>query len=115
MGEFRYIGTAALLGRGRAAIREAVVDSAEDLVSQAQDRTPVDTGNLKASIHVASVVGAGLGVEATVATGGEANEYAIYVHEGTYKMVGRPFLSQALIDNANVYRQAIARAAQGAY
>lgn len=115
MGEFRYVGTETLVARGLAAIRGAVTDSAEDLVRQSQANTPVDTGTLRASEHVDSVRETATSVTATVATGGEANEYAIYVHEGTYKMAGRPFMSDALIENRAVYLEAIRRAAAGAY
>lgn len=114
MGEFRYIGTDTLIARGLAAMRSAVVDSAEDLVAKSMANTPVDTGTLRASEHVDSVQETASSVTATVATGGEA-DYAIYVHEGTYKMAGRPFLSQALIDNQAAYVEAIKRAARGAY
>jgi HK97 gp10 family phage protein len=112
---FRYVGDAALIAKAQGAIEQAVTQSAEDLVGEAQGRTPVDTGTLKASIHVTGIEASGSGVIAKVATGGEANQYAVYVHEGTYKMTGRPFLTQALLDNATVYREAIIRAAQGAF
>lgn len=83
MGEFHYIGTPALIAKGQAAILGAVTESAEHLVGAAMDATPEDTGTLKASIHVDSVHAGGSTVTATVATGGEADEYAIFVHEGT--------------------------------
>ncbi len=120
MGTFRYIGTDVLTARGRSAVKQAVTDAAEDLVGQAQARTPVLTGTLKASIHVASVSGQGSNASvatytATVATGGESSEYAIFRHEGTYKMSGVAFLGDALIENRAVYLEAMARAARGAY
>lgn len=115
MPEVRYVGSAALIARATSAIVAAVTESAEDLVGEAQSRTPVDTGTLKASIHVDGVhVGTGE-ISARVATGGEANEYAVFVHEGTRKMAARPFLSQALADNERVYVEAIRRAAAGAF
>lgn len=114
MGQFSYIGDAALIAKGQHAITQAVTDSAEDLVGKAQEQTPVDTGTLKASIHVESIEHSGNQVKATVATGGEA-DYAAYVHEGTSKMNGTPFLSNALIENRAAYLEAMARAARGAY
>lgn len=110
-----YVGLGVLTAKAAAAVREAVAESAEDLVGQAMDRTPVDTGTLRASIHVAELTANGSGASAKVATGGEANEYAVYVHEGTSRMSARPFLAQALLDNAGVYAEAMARAARGAF
>lgn len=83
MGEFRYIGTPALIARAQGALRTAVAQAAEDLTGKAQAATPVDTGTLKASIHVDGPHGGGNFVFARVQTGGEANAYAIFVHEGT--------------------------------
>jgi hypothetical protein len=83
MGEFSYVGTATLIGLGQGAVHQAVSDCAEDLAGKAQDETPTDTGTLKASIHVDGPYGSGSFVFARVQTGGEASEYAIYVHEGT--------------------------------
>lgn len=115
MPQVSYVGSAALIARGVSALVPAVTDSAEDLVSKSQDNTPVDTGNLKAGQHVAEVKVSSTEVSAKVATGGESNEYAGYVHEGTSKMAARPFMAQALLDNAEVYKAAIAAAAAGAY
>jgi hypothetical protein len=83
MGEFRYIGTAALIAKGQAALHEAVAQAAEDLLGKAQGETPVDTGTLRASLHVDGPHGGGNLVFARVQTGGEASGYAIFVHEGT--------------------------------
>ena len=115
MGRFRYIGTQALIARGRGAIRQAVTDSAEDLVGKAQARTRVDTGAERAGIHVDSVTASGNTVTAVVSTGGASSEYDIYQHEGTYKMSGTHFLAHPLIENRAVYLAAMAAAARGAY
>lgn len=115
MPQVRYVGSAALIAKAADPLVAAVTESAEDLVSEAQSRTPVRTGTLKASIHVNGVKVGSTEISARVATGGEANEYAVFVHEGTRKMTARPFLSQALLDNADVYREAIRRAAAGAF
>lgn len=95
-------------------MRDGVTQVAEDFVGQAQAATPVDTGTLRASIHIESVTSGGSSVTATVSTGGEA-DYAIYVHEGTYKMAGRPFMAQTLIENRAVYEEVMARALRGKF
>lgn len=53
--------------------------------------TPVDTGRLRASIGVSSLIGGQIGHMVATDT-----EYAIYVHEGTRYMRARPFLKQGL-------------------
>jgi len=115
MGIFVFVGPAVLVAKAQGALLAAVTESAEDLVGKAQDRTPVDTGTLKASIHVAGIQGGGSSVTATVSTGGESSEYALYVHEGTYKMAGRPFLLNALLEEAPVYKEAMRRAVAGVF
>jgi len=37
-------------------------------------------------------------------------EYAIYVHEGTYKMTGRPFIKEAVLNYQGDYRKIIEQA-----
>ncbi len=116
MGSFHYIGLAALLGKGRAAVHDGTVDNAEDeFVGKVQDATPVDTGTLSESVHVASVERTATSVTVTVATGGEADEYAVYVHEGTSDTPAFKFMEQPLIANAEPLRESIARAARGQF
>lgn len=116
MVQFRYVGTAALLAKAQHAIRKGVEQAAEDLVGQAQAAAPVDTGTLRASIHVAAITTSGTSITARVATGGEANEYAVYQHEGTSRGVpATKFLEGPLLENAEVYREMIRRAASGAF
>lgn len=115
MGTFTYVGLGVLTQKAINAVEQAVTESAEDLVNQAQTITPVDTGTLKGSLHVVGVETGGTSVTATIATGGEANEYALYVHEGTTRMSARPFLATALMENAPVYLEAMRRAAAGAF
>jgi hypothetical protein len=140
MGEFSYIGEAALIAKAMAAVTEAVTLSAEDLVAQAMAATPVDTGTLKASIHVDDITVGALEVTARVATGGESSEYAIPVHEGSgphiivprskkalafggivVKSVHHPgaapnkYLEGPLLANRPVYVAAMRRAAAGAF
>lgn len=116
MVQFEYIGLPAIEAKALAAIEQAVTLAAEDLTGKAQEAAPVDTGTLRASIHVESIVTSGRSVIATIATGGEANEYAIYQHEGTSRGVpATKFLEHPLIDNAPLYREFIARAAREAF
>lgn len=140
MGEFRYVGEAALIAKAMTAMVEAVTESAEDLVGKAMEAAPVDTGTLRASIHVEDVSVGGMSVTATVATGGEASEYAIPVHEGSaphiivprtkkalafggivVKSVHHPgaaptkFLEGPLLANRPVYVAAMAKAARGEF
>lgn len=61
--------------------------------NQARRLCPVDTGRLRASIGVSQRRASNGGVMAVVGTN---VEYALYVHEGTRYMVGRPFLRDAL-------------------
>ncbi len=112
---YHYVGLGILLAKGRAAVLDAVTESCEDLVGKAQERTPVDTGTLRASIHVDSIVQSGLTVTGTVATGGEADQYAVYVEAGTSKMQGFKYMEGALIENAPTYAEAMARAARGQF
>ena len=51
-----YIGSPALIARGMAAVRPAVIQSAETLASAAQANAPVDTGTLRASLSGIKVV-----------------------------------------------------------
>lgn len=115
MAEIRYVGSAALMARLMAQVAPAVRESLEDLVSESQSRTPVDTGTLRASTTVVDFSVTATEAKGTVATGGESNAYALFVHQGTYKMAGRPFMAQALLANADVYRQVIQAAAAGAF
>jgi HK97 gp10 family phage protein len=114
MGEFSFMGVPAILALARAGAVDGVTQAAEDFTGKAQAAAPVDTGTLRGSIHIESVSTSGSEVTATVTTGGEAG-YAIYVHEGTYKMAGRPFMSAPLIENRPVYLEVIARGMRGKF
>jgi hypothetical protein len=83
MPEVSYVGLSVLVGKAMAAVERAVTESAEDLAGQQAAAAPVRTGTLAASIHVESVERAADSVAATNSTGGEADKYAIFVHEGT--------------------------------
>lgn len=94
---------------------EAVTESCEDLVTQAQPYTRVRTGAERAGIHVESVTGGGFTVTGTVSTGGESSAYDIYQHEGTRYIEGTHFLERALLENSATYAEAMARAARGQF
>jgi HK97 gp10 family phage protein len=112
----RYVGLGILLAKGRAAVLEATTECAEDLVAKSQANTPIDTGTLQGSQHVASVTQSGLKVEAVISTGGEADEYAIPVHEGTSRgMPAHKYMERALVENAPLYAEAMARASKGQF
>lgn len=51
----------------------------------AKQLTPVDTGRLKSSIHTAPFMPLGAKISTNT-------EYAVFVHEGTRYMRGRPFM-----------------------
>ncbi len=116
MGSFVYVGLGVLLAKGRSAVLEATQECCEDLVGKAMAETPVDTGTLRASIHVESVTMSGFTARGVVATGGEANKYAIFQHEGTSRGVpATKFLERPLIAEAPVYQEIMARAAKGQF
>lgn len=116
MARMTFIGVAAINARMHTAAQAALHEAAEDLVGKAQDVTPVDTGTLRASIHVESVQASATKGEATVATGGESSEYAVFVHEGTSRGVPAfKYIERPLIENAGVYRETMKRAVDGAF
>lgn len=116
MPQVAYIGLPALIAKGMGALEDAVGKAAEDLQGRAQDVAPVDTGTLRASIHVEGPTSGGSSVEAKVATGGESSEYAIYQHEGTSRGVpATKFLEIPLIQMSPVYRAYLEQAMRSAF
>lgn len=110
-----YIGLPAMIAKGQQAVAEAVGKAAEDLNGRSQAVTPVDTGTLKASIHVEGPTVSGNTAEARVATGGESSAYAIYVHEGTSRMGAYKFIERPLLQMIPVYQKFISDAARDAF
>lgn len=104
-----------MIAKGQQAVTQAVGKAAEDLQGRSQAVTPVDTGTLKASIHVEGPASSGNSVEARVATGGEASEYAIYVHEGTSRMGAYKYIERPLLQMVPVYREFISQAARDVF
>lgn len=142
MGEVSYIGYEALKARAMEALRIAVTQGAEHLAGEQQQAAPVDTGTLRASIHVAEIQAGGLSVTARTATSGESGDYAVHVHEGTLPhwiqattaqalwwpgarhpvpAVVHPgtkpvkYMERPLLDNAALLREFLRRAAMAAF
>jgi HK97 gp10 family phage protein len=115
MPEVRYVGLAFLHARGVEAVAQAVGKAALDLEGRSQAVTPVDTGTLKASIHVEGPEVRGNEATARVSTGGEASDYAILVHEGTSRMAARKFIERPLLSMLPVYQRYIEEAGRKAF
>ncbi len=75
-----------ILMLGRALYREAE----RIMADSKQHHVPVDLGTLKGSGHVQLPVVSGTRVVVTMGYGGAASGYAVYLHEGTGPVVGRP-------------------------
>ena len=115
MPEVRYVGLAFLHSRGVEAVAQAVGKAALDLEGRAQSVTPVDTGTLKASIHVEGPEVRGNEATAKVSTGGEASDYAIFVHEGTGQTTPSKFIERPLLAMIPVYQRYIEDAGKQAF
>lgn len=110
-----YVGLAALQAKARAAMVQAVTESGEHLVGEAQPLTRVRTGAERAGIHLADVQAGATSVTARVQTGGESSAYDIFQHEGTIYMSGTHFLALPLLANRPTYIEAMNRAAAGEF
>lgn len=67
-------------------LKEAIIRSAYIVEGKAKPLTPVDTGRLRSSIASRFSF-----LQAIISP---HTDYAIYVHEGTYKIKGRPFMTK---------------------
>lgn len=95
--------------RGRT--RQGLAAAAAIVKRESQRRTPVDTGNLKASHYIAALGSA----KTPVAEIGATAYYAVYVHEQVenYHKVGQAkFLRDAIHHNKDRIVKAIARRAK---
>lgn len=90
---------AALQAGARQVLAMTAARTARDTQLNITRMGAVDTGFLRGSIDYSS--GAS---EATVTA---QAEYGIYVHDGTSRMPGRPFLSTAAEANEDIFRQAL--------
>ena len=88
--------------RASVVVRKVAMDTQAD----AQAFVPVDTGNLRSSINTTTQ-----GLRAEVAA---TAEYAGFVENGTSRMAPRPYMGPATERNTPVFREAMARLAEGA-
>lgn len=80
------------IARLQTKIDDAVERVGDDAVDLAHSIVPVDTGQLRTSIHRTDNARGGW---VTILAGGEAAFYAGYIEFGTVKMAARPFLTPA--------------------
>ena len=85
------------------AIRQGLEDAGDATVGWAQDKCPVDTGRLRASIESQMP-------EETRVEIGSAVEYGIFVETGTSRMSAKPFLKPAVTDHKDKIQNFIAKA-----
>lgn len=80
----------------------ALYAETELLATQVKYRTPVDTGTLRASIHVEGPVQLGNMIATSIVAGGPAAPYAIFVHERpAHHAVGQwKFIESVIDENA---------------
>jgi len=76
-------------------IRKAFEESLYQIVIETKPITPIDKGALRSSIGQVDNEGI-FKIEKTRAMVGTNIKYAVYVHEGTRYMIGRPFLETGL-------------------
>lgn len=80
----------------RAAAGEVVRDIAEDIADDARRLVPVDTGRLRAGIHVEHAKdGDAHVVSSRVDEDGEETKVPVYVEYGTRNMAAQPYLRPA--------------------
>lgn len=122
MAEVSYIGLAALEAKAMAAVVGAVNSSLEHLTGKSiEAETAVVSGNLRSSIHSTGALAAGFFVSGRVQTGGEADAYAAYIHEGHRRdgshiigayPGGLQYIRKPLLENRDFYVVAMERAAR---
>lgn len=116
MGQFRFVGQAALEAKAMRALTRATAKCAHDLEGRAKEAAPYKTGTLEGSIHAEDPKASGTTVTAEVKTGGEADEYAVYQHEGTSRGVpATKFLEGPLLEMAPVYIASLQAAMKGEF
>lgn len=119
MAIIQYIGLPALVSRAMNALEEGVTEAANDLVREAQEATPVESGALKASIHTNGAERSGTMVTATVQTGGEVSDYAAVQHERTdfaHPRGGQAkYIEEPLLRSAPKFKKHVEDAARKAF
>lgn len=83
------------------AVHRAVSKVAFHLEGQSKILSPVDTGRLRASIYTL--------IDSTQAFVSTNVNYAMYVHEGTSRMTGQPFMREALRNSENTIKDIVER------
>lgn len=73
--------------------------------TEVKKRTPVETGNLRASIHVVGPTREGRRIYTLIAAGGPAAPYALYVHENleAFHPVGQAKYIESVIMESRAY------------
>lgn len=90
----------------RARVRVAVQKTSEDIKRDAQLLAPVDTGNLRSSIHRLTIDNA-WAITGRVRADAEYGELVEY---GTSRMAPQPFMGPALDRHVESFTQAVAQA-----
>lgn len=80
-------------------LEEIGIAAEGDVVGYMEKEHIIDTGNL-----IGSITHRVLNDESAVIVGTNV-EYALYVHNGTSKMAGRPYLTQPIQENKEKYRK----------
>jgi len=87
------------------ALKRVIRKSALLVERHAKMRSPVDTGRLRSSIRTM--------INELTATVNPTVDYAIFVHDGTRNMSGRPFMSQGVKDATDEIRAVFNREIKG--
>jgi HK97 gp10 family phage protein len=88
-------------------VYDALSDGAEMVEETAKRLVPVDTGNLRESIHAEPHLEGGMGT-VRVGVSHEDAHYAPYVEFGTRRMVARPYLRPAIAENRDKIIRSVA-------
>jgi hypothetical protein len=99
--------------RGQRVVERAVYEFGETEMREMKRRVPVDTGTLKNSGFVLKPVRDGMNVRLELGFGGQADAYAIYVHEDLeafHKVGEAKFVESVLNESAPHFAARVARA-----
>jgi len=107
MGVIRKDNTAQVKARQRLAIEQGLLLTAEFIATEVQNRTPVQTGRLKASIKALGVVEQDGKIMRTSVNAG-AN-YAPYVEYGTSKMAPRAMFRRTIDEKSGQFKELFAK------